>query len=80
MAFGDLARFLRCYTKPNACGKVDGYNPLAVIDAYRRKLPIITERKTALSSWMSLLTEFRDTRHLTHLATDRKKNRCLVRS
>lgn len=46
MAFGDLARVPAGVT-PNQMHveRVDGYNPLAVIDAYRRKLPIITEKK-----------------------------------
>ncbi len=45
MAYGQLARVAAGVTGNQMhAERVDGYNPLAVIDAYRRKKPIITEK------------------------------------
>lgn len=46
MAYRELARVAAAAAVNQMhAERVDGFNPLAVIDAYRRKLPIITEQK-----------------------------------
>lgn len=46
MAYRELARVAAAAAANQMhAERIDGFNPLAVIDAYRRKLPIITEQK-----------------------------------